>query len=71
MTSSVIPSEEGELHWIPIGEVTGLQLSAIIPHTLAHYMTDSARDRIHIGVFTMRDGNAAMAWSALADPGVF
>ncbi len=61
-------TDEGELHWVPLADVSSLAISVTTRLTLEHYAKiGSQTDVIYIGSVTAQEGNPAMIWSPLSD----
>ncbi len=61
-------TDEGELHWIPLEEVSTLAISATTRLTLEHYGNiGSYTDVIYVGSMSAQVGQPTMSWSLLSD----
>ncbi|XEC97251.1 NUDIX domain-containing protein [Paenibacillus tarimensis] len=65
----LVPSEEGELHWIDRERLFDLNMSAINTFMLKHYFSHPAQEEVLVGTITMNDGEEpVMQWATLKDP---
>lgn len=64
-----IPSDEGELFWIPKNELLGLYNSKIIKLTLKHYLNDKKNiDNIFVGtMMNNNDSKPQIQWSTIKE----
>lgn len=61
-------TEEGDLHWVPLEEVSTLAVSATTRFTIEHYANIGVRNKmIYIGSMNAQDGSPTMLWSPLSD----
>ncbi len=67
-TRQVGTTDEGDLHWIPLENVTTLTISATTRFTVEHYAKiGSQTNAIYIGSVSAQDRNPTMFWSPLND----
>ncbi|WP_267908743.1 NUDIX domain-containing protein [Paenibacillus alkalitolerans] len=72
VAEEVIPSEEGELHWISINEIRKLHMSSIIGFMIDHYLQNPDIEHVMVGTLTVgHDHKPQIQWAELKDPIVF
>ncbi|WP_337990529.1 NUDIX hydrolase [Lysinibacillus sp. JNUCC 51] len=67
-----IPSDEGELFWVPKNELSDLYTSKIINLTIQHYLNNKNIDDIFVG--TMMNNNESKSeihWSTIKETAGF
>ena len=67
-----IPSDEGELFWVPKNELSDLYTSKIINLTIQHYLHNKNIDDIFVG--TMMNNNESKSeiqWSTIKETAGF
>ncbi len=63
-----IPSEEGELFWVPKNELSDLYTSKIINLTIEHYLNNKNSDDIFVGtMMTNNESKSEIQWSAIKE----
>ncbi|MBO9607447.1 MAG: NUDIX domain-containing protein [Paenibacillaceae bacterium] len=69
---NVVPSDEGELFWIPKQELASLKTSTAIRCALQHYLDNSLRNCIHVGaVAANNEPSSRIQWSAVTPTSMF
>jgi 8-oxo-dGTP diphosphatase len=64
----LIPTDEGELHWLPLVDVPNLAISATTRFTIEHYAKiGSHTNSIYIGSVSAQDSKPVVIWSSLSD----
>lgn len=58
---TTVDSDEGQLHWIPIADVTKLEMPLSVKYTFEHFLTEPNEQRIYIGTISGLEIN----WSQL------
>ncbi|AMQ08432.1 NUDIX domain-containing protein [Sporosarcina psychrophila] len=64
-----IPSDEGELFWVPKNELSGLYTSKVISSTIEHYLNNITNtDDIFVGtMMTSNEFNPKIQWSTIKE----
>ncbi|WP_426249159.1 NUDIX domain-containing protein [Paenibacillus pabuli] len=65
-----IPSDEGELFWVPLDELLDLHTSILVKAAIRHFLQNQETDEVWIGNVLNGEGAAAkprVAWSILQD----
>jgi 8-oxo-dGTP diphosphatase len=62
-----IPSDEGELFWIPQNELLGLHTSKIINLTLEHFLKDNIDDILVGTMMTNNESKPIIQWSTIKE----
>lgn len=64
-----IPSDEGELFWVPKNELSGLYTSKVISSTIEHYLNNITNtDDIFVGtMMTSNEFNPEIQWSTIKE----
>ncbi|MBW8347958.1 NUDIX domain-containing protein [Bacillus sp. IITD106] len=63
-----IPSDEGELYWVPKNELSALYTSKIINVTIEHYLNNKDIDDVFVGsMMTNNESKSKIQWSALKE----
>jgi len=61
-------TDEGDLRWVPLEEVSTLAISATTRFTVKHYAKIGSQTKfIYIGSVSAQNGNPTMLWSPLSD----
>ncbi|MDN4604124.1 NUDIX hydrolase [Paenibacillus sp. F6_3S_P_1C] len=67
---SFIPSDEGELFWVPLDELLDLHTSILIKASIRHFLQNQETNEIWIGNVLNGEGSAArprVEWSIMQD----
>lgn len=71
-SKEVIPSEEGELHWVNIQELRKLHMSSIIHFMLNRYIQNPNVEEVIVGTITIdHNQEPKIQWAELKDPLIF
>jgi len=63
-----IPSDEGELFWVPQNELTDLHTSKIINLTIEHYLNNKDIDEVFVGTMMTNDeSKSEIQWSVMKE----
>ncbi|MBS4220299.1 NUDIX domain-containing protein [Bacillus sp. FJAT-49711] len=63
-----IPSDEGELYWIPKNEISSLYTSKIINLTIKHYLNNNDIDDVFVGtMMTNNEFKSDIQWSVIKE----
>lgn len=66
-TRDVVDSDEGTLHWVPVGELLDLPMSQSNHFLLQHYLTQPPTGTALVGVVRDEGTAPAISWSTLSD----
>ncbi|RAV23051.1 hypothetical protein DQG23_02290 [Paenibacillus contaminans] len=70
--TELVPSDEGELHWVEEARLIELNISTIIRKMLEHYSANRDDKRVFVGTMTKTDEDKpSVQWSLMTDPMVF
>lgn len=62
-----VATDEGELHWIPAGELLDRTYTQTFAHMLRHFVERPDAGRVIVGVAGNEDGACRMSWTAVED----
>lgn len=63
-----IPSDEGELFWVPKNELSNLYTSKVINLTIEHYLNNKDIDDVFVGtMMTNNESKSEIQWSAITE----
>lgn len=70
--TELVPSDEGELHWVEEARLNELNISTIIRKMLEHYSANRYDKRVFVGTMAKSDEDSpSIQWSLMTDPLVF
>jgi 8-oxo-dGTP diphosphatase len=66
-TEPSVVTDEGELHWIPEGELLKRPFTVTFTHMLRHYLAHKDEGRVTVGAAANVNGECVMRWTAIED----
>ncbi len=66
-TRALGQTAEGTLHWIPLADMLGREMSTANRFVLEKYLRDGLSEAVWVGVLGNRDGAPFISWATVAD----